>query len=189
MLKNERGSAFIIVSVLLVIVGIFSFNISRQNVQSTKLQKVTNIKRDREQVERYIRIILSNPDLCTKLVKVDTNNQISIKNFEFTSGRVTAYKFQFENVRYILGKLKLANFTYETRCPGMDQQKASCIRPGSIPILYEQDKYGGLVQCKQGGSQNQCENLGGVWQESAKFCDLCLGLGGYWKNGKCAFRR
>ena len=185
--QNQRGSALVMVSVLIVMVGIFSLNISRMSVNTANMQKHDNIKSDRKLVERFIRIVVSNPELCTSLVKVDRNNNVQINGFEFRSGRVEANRFEMRSPRYIFGKLKLGTLTYETHCPGLKPQKSACINPGSIPLLYEQDKDGNLIKCEFGSGPSHCSSLGGVWVESSKTCDLCLGLGGKWQDGQCAF--
>lgn len=186
-LKNEKGSALIMITVLVVIVGIFALNIHRASIATLKMQKKDTIASDRDMVERFIRIIVSNPDLCTKLVKIDRNNQVQVNGFEFRSGKVEANRFEMRGVRYVLGNLKLATLTYDTHCPGMTPQKRACTNPGSIPLLYEQDKNGDLIKCVYGTGNQHCSTMGGVWVESAKTCDLCLGLGGDWKDGRCAF--
>lgn len=187
-MKNERGSALIIVSILIVVVGVFALNLNRSKLQTAKLQKTTNVANDRKHVERFIRIVLSNPELCKKLVRVGRDNQVQIDKFEFRIGNVVASNFRMENPRYVLGALKLADFSYETRCEDTDRQHQSCNVSALIPLLYQQDENGHLLECKYGSGEKHCDSMGGVWVQSSKTCDLCLGMRGYWQDGRCRFK-
>lgn len=179
---NQRGSALVVISVLIFCVVILSANLG-QFVGNGAVNDIRqSLELDRQNVLRLMRSLLGNKQLCTEIIRLN-NNKVDQSLLPVISGRVSVGAPRVELSRFVLSDVQAVDFVYDINCPS-GKSNEWCQGQDRIPLLVQWDAdHTKFSSCSNAIDEKTCSQFGGKWQISAHNCDVCPGK---WENGFCS---